>query len=521
MLSAFTNSLKIPELRQKIFFTLALLFIARVGANIPLPGVDPTPIKEFFEFQEQTRKDSGGNDILGFYNMFTGGALLNGALFALGIMPYISASIIMQLMGAVFPQLARLQQEGEPGRQKISQYTRYLTILICIVQGGLLAVALRDSPGSLIQGFDPSTIVEVDGKSKPLGPIVVFSGAPSLFLLLTVVFLTTGSLILMWLGEQITQRGIGNGISLLITVGILADLPKALHDAYALVFLSEAGDNMVIVKALLMVGLFLLVVCGIIAVTQAQRKIPVQYAKRMVGRKVFGGQSSFLPLKVNYAGVMPVIFASAILMFPAQLLRTLGAAMADADNRTNWATQLADVFASRGFVYYFVYGGLILVFSYFWVSIMFKPVQIADDLKKNGGYVPGVRPGDPTARFLDFVMTRLTLAGSIFLTIIAVFPDFIFKMANVSYNVATFFGGTGMLIIVGVILDTMRQIETFLLQRNYDGFLRKGRIRGRSGNASQGIESLDLKDFEAQWRPLIYISVILFALGMAGYFLKK
>jgi preprotein translocase subunit SecY len=507
MLSAFTNSLKIPELRQKIFFTLALLFIARVGANIPLPGVDPTPIKEFFEYQETTRSESGSNDILGFYNMFTGGALLNGALFALGIMPYISASIIMQLMGAVFPQLARLQQEGEPGRQKISQYTRYLTILICMVQGGLLAVALRDSPGSLISGFD----------TNQFGDIVVFDkNSPILFLFLTVIFLTTGSLILMWLGEQITQRGIGNGISLLITVGILADLPKALHDAYSLVFLAEAGDKMVILKAFLMIGLFLLVVCGIIAVTQAQRKIPVQYAKRMVGRKVFGGQSSFLPLKVNYAGVMPVIFASAILMFPAQLLRTLGAAL-----DLNWAIELGDVFANRGWIYYLVYGGLILVFSYFWVSIMFKPVQIADDLKKNGGYVPGIRPGEPTSRFLDFVMTRLTLAGAIFLTIIAVFPDFIFNTAGVSYNVATFFGGTGMLIIVGVVLDTMRQIETFLLQRHYDGFLRKGRIRGRSAGASQGIESLELKDFEAQWRPLIYISVILLVLGFAAAALKN
>lgn len=511
MLSAFTNSLKIPELRQKIFFTLALLFIARVGANIPLPGVDPTPIKDFFEFQETKRADSGGNDILGFYNMFTGGALLNGALFALGIMPYISASIIMQLMGAVFPQLARLQQEGEPGRQKISQYTRYLTIVICMVQGGLLAVALRDSPGSLISGFDVNQF----------GSIVVFDpNSPLLFLLLTVVFLTTGSLILMWLGEQITQRGIGNGISLLITVGILADLPKALHDAYALVFEADGSNNLVLLKAVLMVGLFLLVVCGIIAVTQAQRKIPVQYAKRMVGRKVFGGQSSFLPLKVNYAGVMPVIFASAILMFPAQLLRTLGAAMADSPGEMNWAIELGNVFANRGWLYYVVYGGLILVFSYFWVSIMFKPVQIADDLKKNGGYVPGIRPGEPTSRFLDFVMTRLTLAGAIFLTIIAVFPDFIFTTAGVSYNVATFFGGTGMLIIVGVVLDTMRQIETFLLQRHYDGFLRKGRIRGRSAGANQGIESLELKDFEAQWRPLIYISVILLLLGLAAAALK-
>ena len=277
---------------------------------------------------------------------------------------------------------------------------------------------------------------------------------------------------------------------------------------------------MVVVKAILMVALFLLVVGGIIAVTQAQRKIPVQYAKRMVGRKVFGGQSSFLPLKVNYAGVMPVIFASAILMFPAQLLRTLGAAIADSPTETNWAMELANVFARRGWFYYLFYGGLILVFSYFWVSIMFKPVQIADDLKKNGGYVPGVRPGEHTAKFLDFVMTRLTLAGSIFLTVIAVFPDFIFKTANVSYNVATFFGGTGMLIIVGVVLDTMRQVETFLLQRHYDGFLRKGRIRGRSANQNQGIESLELKDFEAQMRPLIYISCFLFALGLIGYFLK-
>jgi preprotein translocase subunit SecY len=326
----------------------------------------------------------------------------------------------------------------------------------------------------------------------------------------------------MWLGEQITQRGIGNGISLLITVGILSDLPKALSDAYALIFLAPAGDNMVIVKAFLMVALFLIVVGGIIAVTQAQRKIPVQYAKRMVGRKVFGGQSSFLPLKVNYAGVMPVIFASAILMFPAQLLRTLGAAIADSPAETNWAIDLANVFASRGWFYYLVYGGLILVFSYFWVSIMFKPVQIADDLKKNGGYVPGVRPGEHTATFLDFVMTRLTLAGAIFLTAIAVFPDFIFKTANVSYNVATFFGGTGMLIIVGVVLDTMRQLETFLLQRHYDGFLRKGRIRGRSSGANQGgIESLELKDFEAQWRPLIFIAIALFILGLVGFIMKS
>ena len=309
--------------------------------------------------------------------MFTGGALLNGALFALGIMPYISASIIMQLMGAVFPHLARLQQEGEPGRQKISQYTRYLTILICLVQGGLLAVALRDSPGSLIMGFNP---LEIGLDGQPLGDIVV-SSSPSLFLINSIIFLTTGSLILMWLGEQITQRGIGNGISLLITVGILADLPKALADAYSLIFLAPA-DNMVIVKASLMIGLFLLGCRRYHRSYSGSTKNSCPVRKKNGWQKSFWRTKLFLPLKVNYAGVMPVIFASAILMFPAQLLRTLGAAIADSPNETNWAIDLANAFAGRGWFYYLVYGGLILVFSYFWVSIMFKPVQIADDLKK-------------------------------------------------------------------------------------------------------------------------------------------
>jgi len=503
MLSAFTNCLKIPELRQRIFFTLALLFIARVGANIPLPGLDPTPIRDFFADQV-----SAGGGLVGFYNMFTGGALLNGAVFALGVMPYISASIIMQLMGAVFPALAKLQQEGDTGRQKITQYTRYLTIAICLVQAVLLIIALERNPG---------TLIGADFNTAQYGNIVIASH--TWFLLSSTIILTSGTVILMWLGEQISQRGIGNGISLLITVGILADLPGALATAYRMFNVPPGSDieSLGLPHAILMIALLLIVTAGIVAVTQAQRKIPVQYAKRVVGRKVYGGQNSFLPLKVNYSGVMPVIFASAILLFPAQILQTLGGA-----TDMNFFQGMAEFMARGTWFYYVTYGGLILIFSYFWVSIMFKPIQIADDLKKYGGFVPGVRPGEPTAQFLDFVMTRLTLAGAIFLTIIAVFPDLLLFVYNVPFQVAIFFGGTGMLITVGVVLDTMRQVETFLLQRHYDGFLKKGRIRGRSNSARnrQMMESMELRDFWKVWRPLLLLALLLFVLGFGAWIIR-
>ncbi|MGH8017983.1 MAG: preprotein translocase subunit SecY [Opitutaceae bacterium] len=460
MFSAFANCLKIPELRQKIFFTLALLFISRVGANIPLPGVDPTPLQEFFAAQTA----AGGGSLVGLYNMFTGGALLKGAVCALGIMPYISASIIFQLMAAVVPSLARLQQEGDVGRQKLVQYTRYATLVICLVQGVLLILAL-ENPAQLFPGYDLNAY----------GPIVV-SQSKVWFLINSVIFLTAGTMLMMWLGEQITQRGIGNGVSLLITIGILADLPGAVAATW-LMFTTPigAGTRLGLPHAVLMLVLFFVVTASIVAITQAMRKIPVQYAKRVVGRKVYGGQSSYLPLKVNYSGVMPVIFASAILLFPQQIFSHLGAAF-DLPFLSDFANNLI-----RGhWIYYVSYSLLILFFSYFWVSVMFKPIQIADDLKKYGGYIPGVRPGEPTAKFLDFVMTRLTLFGAIFLTVIAILPDFLLFEYNVPTRIATFFGGTGMLITVGVVLDTMRQLETFLLQRHYDGFLRKGRIRGRS-----------------------------------------
>jgi preprotein translocase subunit SecY len=468
MFSAFTNSLKIPELRSRIFYTLSLLFVARVGAHIPLPGINPLPLQQFFA--AQGAGGGAGSAVLGLYNMFTGGALLQGALFALNIMPYISASIIFQLMTAVVPALSRLQQEGDVGRQKLTHYTRYATLLICVVQGTLLILAL-ENPAKLFQGYDVNIY----------GPIVVMSKFS--FLATSVILMTAGTMLLMWLGEQITQRGIGNGVSLLITINILSGLPAAAAATYHF-FVHPIGTTQQGVGglplAVLMIGLFLAVIMGIIMVVQGQRKIPVQYAKRVVGNKVMGGQSSFLPLKVNYSGVMPVIFAVAILMFPQQIFSQVGAAF-----NLKFLRDFAENLLPGRWLYYTAYATLILFFSYFWVSVMFKPIQIADDLKKYGGYIPGVRPGEPTAQFLDFIMTRLTLAGAIFLTIIAIVPDALSFRLGVPRQIAHFFGGTGMLITVGVILDTMRQVETFLLQRHYDGFLKKGRIRARSANPQQ------------------------------------
>ena len=492
MFSAFTNSMKIPELRSRILYTLSLLFIARVGAHIPLPGLDPKPLLQFFA--DQTA--GGGGALMGLYNMFTGGALLKGAVCALGIMPYISASIIFQLMTAVVPALSRLQQEGDIGRQKLTQYTRYLTVVICVIQGVLLILAL-ENPARLFPGYDVNTY----------GNIVLVG--KTWFLVQSTVFLTAGTMLMMWLGEQITQRGIGNGVSLIITIGILADIPGAAAATYQLFFAPVGTASLGLPQAVLMIGLFLVVTMGIIAVTQGQRKIPVQYAKRVVGQKVYGGQSSFLPLKVNYSGVMPVIFASAILLFPQQIFSQLGAAF-----DIKFLVEFSNNLLQGHWVYYVTMALLILFFSYFWVSVMFKPIQVADDLKKYGGYIPGVRPGEPTASFLDFVMTRLTLAGAIFLTVIAIIPDLLLFNLQVPPRIAYFFGGTGMLITVGVILDTMRQIETFLLQRHYDGFLKKGRIRGRS-TASQ--VSLGEAASDATVMKLVGFMTVMLVVGLAAW----
>ena len=493
MISAFFNCFKIPELRDKIFFTLFLLFIARVGANIPLPGLDPTPLQEFFEAQSK----AGGGSLLGLYNMFTGGALLRGAIFALGIMPYISASIVFQLLTAAIPSLARLQQEGEVGRQKLSQYTRYATLVICIVQS-ILLVATLQNPANL---FGPEFT----------GNIILVNKA--WFLITSVIFLTSGTMLLMWIGEQITSRGIGNGISILITVRIIADLPAAITLTYQL-FTAPVGQTAQLgpAQGILMLLFLFLVIAGVVMMTQALRKIPVQYAKRVVGRKVFGGQSSYLPLKVNYSGVMPIIFASAIMMFFTTIFGQLGAAIG-----ADWLRDSGIYFQQGQVSYYAIFGVLIFAFSYFWVSVMFKPVQIADDLKKYGGYVPGVRPGEPTARYLDFTMTRLTLAGAFFLTLVAILPDGVLFSTGVPYQAAQFFGGTGLLIIVGVLLDFLRQIETYLLQRHYDGFLKKGRIRGRSqGRTRQLVDTVGIEEGKKLWRWLI----IMFASGLIAWALR-
>src|SRR3981081_2666199 len=463
MVSAFLNTVKIPELRRSILFTLAIIVIVRLGAAIPTPGVNQAVIQEWFR-TSLTEKTGGG--VAALFNLFSGGALENCAIFSLGIMPYISASIMMQLLTAVIPQLGRLARE-DGGRQKIMQYTRYATVALCIFQGYLLAVSFQhpESYHTMLPGI-------TDTMAKLGIPLVDDPGWT--FRVVTVVSLTTGTLFLMWLGDQITERGIGNGISLIITIGIVARLPAALAQAWkTFVPSAQTGTSQVNPAILvLMVAFLFLVIAGVIAITQALRKITVQYAKRVVGRKMYGGQTQYMPLKVNYAGVMPIIFAWALLLFPNQIVSWTFP-------NSPTARHISELL-SAGWPHYVALAAMIFFFSYFWVATPFQPSQIADDLKKYGGYIPGVRPGKQTADFLDFTMTRLTFAGAIFLTMIAILPSLLSQGLNVPQITAQFFGGTSLLIIVGVILDTMRQVETHLIQRHYDGFLRKGRIRGRS-----------------------------------------
>src|SRR5213595_2924707 len=460
MISAFLNTVKIPELRRRILFTLAIIVIVRLGAAITTPGVNQAVLQEWFR---STADKQGG--VAALFNLFSGGALENCAIFSLGIMPYISASIMLQLLTAVIPQLGRLARE-DGGRQKIMQLTRYTTLVLCIFQGYLLALSFQhpESYHTMLPGITDTI--------RQLGiPLVDDLGWK--FRIITVVSLTTGTLLLMWLGDQITERGIGNGISLIITIGIVARLPAGLVQAWKTFVPSGQGASQVNPMVLVLLVLVLIfVIAAVIAITQGVRKITVQYAKRVVGRKMYGGQTQYMPLKVNYAGVMPIIFAWALLLFPATIV-SYGFKNSPTANRIAAAL-------STGWPHYVVLAAMIFFFSYFWVATQFQPTQIADDLKKYGGYIPGVRPGKPTADFLDFTMTRLTFAGAIFLTLIAVLPSLLSQSLNVPMITAQFFGGTSLLIIVGVMLDTMRQVETHLIQRHYDGFLRKGRIRGRS-----------------------------------------
>lgn len=449
MLSAFSNCFKIPELRSRILFTLGLLFVTRLIDIVPTPGVNVSVLRD--ALIAASSGVQGG--LLGMMDIFSGGAMANCAVGALGIMPYISASIILQLLTAVVPTLERLAREGESGRQVITQYTRYLTVVLCIVQGYALAVTLEN----------PSRIFGMG-----IGDIVMHKGLG--FRLLTVMVQTTGTLSMMWLGEQITAGGIGNGISLIITVNIVSRLPTATLTMIRKITSGSGAGQMSLLDVIGLLLMMLIVVAATIAVTQAQRRIPVQYAKRVVGRKVYGGQSTYMPLRVNYSGVMPIIFASAILMFPEKILKAIP---------LDFCQSLAASLAVGGAFWMLLYALMILFFSYFWVATVFNPVQIADDLKKAGGYVPGIRPGTLTAEFLDKTMTRITLAGAVFLTIIAIIPSVLARQLNIPWIVAQFYGGTSLLIIVGVMLDTMRQVESHLVMRHYDGFLKKGRLRGR------------------------------------------
>ncbi|HSI10485.1 MAG TPA: preprotein translocase subunit SecY [Chthoniobacter sp.] len=467
MISAFSNTFKIPELRNRIFFTLILLVVVRVGAAITCPGVNAAVIQEWF--QGQISNDTSGN-VAALFNIFSGGALENCAVFSLGVMPYISASIMLQLLTAVIPSLGKLAKE-DGGRQKIMQYTRYATIALCVFQCYLLALTFENPANNpFLHGI-------MDTINKLGMPLVSDPGIA--FRVMTVITLTAGTMFLMWIGDQITDRGVGNGMSMIITVGIVARLPAALIQAWR-TFVPSGGQGSQVNPMVLvfMLAFLVIVIAAVICVTQAQRKITVQYAKRVVGQKMYEGQKQYMPLKVNYAGVMPIIFAQALLVFPSTIVST-------AFKTSPLAHTIADAL-THGWVHYLVYGLMIFFFSYFWVATQFQPQQIAEDLKKYGGYVPGVRPGKPTADFLDFTMTRLTFAGAIFLTIIAILPGMLSERMNVPYITAQFFGGTSLLIMVGVILDTMRQVETHLIQRHYDGFLRKGKIRGRFDRSPTG-----------------------------------
>src|SRR3954471_3630309 len=495
MVSAFLNTVKIPELRRRILFTLAVVVIVRLGAAITTPGVNQAVIQEWFR---NALTEKSGGSVAALFNLFSGGALENCAIFSLGIMPYISASIMMQLLTAVVPQLGRLARE-DGGRQKIMQYTRYATLALCIFQGYLLALSFQhpEAYHTMLPGITDTI--------RALGiPLVEDTGWT--FRIVTVVSLTTGTLFLMWLGDQITERGIGNGISLIITIGIVARLPAALAQAWKTFVPSEAGGAGQMNPAILvlMILFLFIVIAGVIAITQGVRKIAVQYAKRVVGRKMYGGQTQYMPLKVNYSGVMPIIFAWALLLFPSTIV---GFAFKNSPTAAKVASAL-----NSGWPHYAVLAAMIFFFSYFWVATQFQPAQIADDLKKVGGYIPGVRPGKPTSDFLDFTMTRLTFAGAVFLTLIAVLPSLLSQSLNVPVITAQFFGGTSLLIIVGVMLDTMRQVETHLIQRHYDGFLRKGRIRGRAFDRSANYGRGDV----AQSSTLMWLYVAIAVLVIAG-----
>ncbi len=421
----FANIFKVPELRRRILFTLGILIVYRIGAHIPTPGINSVALAELFARAQGT--------ILGFFDMFSGGALSRLTIFALGIMPYISSSIIIQLMTMVSPYLAQLKKEGEQGQKKITQYTRYGTIALSIVQASGIAVGL-------------------ESMTSPTGnPIVPETGWP--FRLMTILTLTAGTTFLMWLGEQITERGIGNGISLIIFSGIVAGTPAAIFQSLDLM----GTDELSVLVMLFLLVFMMAVVAAIVFTEGGQRRIPIQYAKRMVGRKMFGGQSSHLPLKVNTSGVIPPIFASSIIMFPATIAQFID---------HPFMQTVSALLTPGTIIYSMIFIGAIFFFCYFYTAVIFNPVDVADNMKKHGGFIPGIRPGLKTSEHIDTILSRLTFYGALYLSFVCILPDYLIKYFNIPF----YFGGTSLLIVVGVSLDTMQQIESHLVMRNYDGF---------------------------------------------------
>ena len=436
--NSYQNLFKLPDLKRKLLVTLALLFVYRVGVHVPTPGIDGAALSSFFA--------SASGTLFSMFNMFSGGALERLSIFALGIMPYISSSIILELMTVVVPHLEQLKKEGDAGRKKKTQYTRYGTVVLSIIQGFGISVGL-------------------EAMSSPAGvAIVPYPGWG--FRLVTIITLTAGTAFIMWLGEQITERGIGNGISLIIFAGIVANMPSALGNTIRLMSTGEMGVFSLILLTVLMVG----VVACIIYMEQAQRRIPVHYAKRVVGRKMYGGQTSHLPLKINTAGVIPPIFASSIIMFPTTLAQFINMPIMQT---------IAALFSPGTVWYYLLYIGFIIFFCFFYTAVQFNPEDVAENMKKNGGYIPGIRPGKKTSEYIDKVLTRITVGGALYVSAVCVLPTMLMN----KFNVPFFFGGTALLIVVGVSIDTISQIESHLISGNYDGFMgRSGakRIKGRS-----------------------------------------
>jgi preprotein translocase subunit SecY len=458
VIESIRNIFAIPDLRKRLLFTFGLLAVYRIGCHIPTPGVDPKALIDFM--------NSVQNTFLGFVNTFTGGSLRRVAVFALGIMPYITASIILQLMTVVVPFLEKLSKEGELGRRKITQYTRYLTIIVSTIQSSGIAIFLEKT-------------------STPGGaPLVTSPGWG--FRMLTILTLTTGCAFIMWLGEQISERGVGNGISLIIFAGIVVALPGAVADTIAKLRTNELS----LIGIIVLVAFMVAVVAFIVYMERAQRRIPVQYAKRMVGRKVYGGQSTYLPLRVNTAGVIPVIFASSLMALPATL-----AQMA----QVPWLQKIADLLAWGQPLHYMLYVVGIIFFSYFYISIIFNPADLAENMRKYGSFIPGIRSGKRTAEYIDRILTRISFVGAAYLAVVSILPDFLLNGVRVQslgsfgqaldaylpkwitegMGINFYFGGTSLLIVVGVAMDTLQQIESQLVMRNYDGFLKRGRIRGR------------------------------------------